>query len=182
MEYVFALYSGSCKEYIVGEDGDEKINSFYFPGDLLALESLTLQKHEFSLMALEKSEFCAIPVKLLFPLMEQFPALLHRFISLLSGKLQKKSNIPLTTKASRRLAAFLIELFYRNQRQVSLGEEIYLPMTQFDIGNRLGVAHETISRTFRLLQDENIIKLENKKFSITDITSLKKMAGLAFSY
>lgn len=176
MQHIFAVYSGCCKEYIVDENGNEKINGFYYPGDLLALESLSSKKYNFSALALETSQFCAIPIDLFFNLMNESPALMHRFIYLISNKLQK--NIPLATNAKRRIAAFLLDIFYRSHEEKAENDFIHLSMSQSDISNLLGLAHETVSRTLHMFQYEQIIKIMKKDIYITDIPSLRAIAHI----
>lgn len=178
VQHIFAVYSGCCKEYVVDEDGNEKINGFYYPGDLLALESLSSANYSFSAIALETSQFCAIPVDLFFNLMNESPALLHRFIYLVSHKLQKNRNIPLATNAKRRIAAFLLDIFYRPREEKAENDHIHLSMSQFDISNLLGLAHETVSRTLHTFQYEQIIKIIKKDIYITDINSLRAIAQM----
>jgi CRP/FNR family transcriptional regulator len=177
MQHVFALYSGCCKEYTVDEEGEEKVNNFYFPGDLLALESLPEKAYTFSAVALEKSRFCAIPYKTFFPLMQESQALFQRFIDILSYKMQTHRQIPLTTNAKRRIAAFLLDILSRLERRENIEDQIHLPMSQFDISNLLGLAHETVSRTLHIFQEAEMIKIKNKVIYVTDIDALKAMAN-----
>jgi CRP/FNR family transcriptional regulator len=177
VQYLFAVYSGCCKEYAVDKEGIEKINNFYFPGEILGLESLSSGKYFFSALALETSRLCAIPVDLFFEQMTQSPALMNRFVHLISEKLNRQ--IPVTTNAKRRIASFLLDILYRlNAKETKEEDEhIHLPMSQSDIGNLLGLAHETVSRTFHGFQNKHIIKMLNKKIYITDMTSLKSIAN-----
>lgn len=178
MQYIFAVYSGCCKEYFITEDGDEKIKGFYYPGDLLGLESLSSKKYAFSAIALDASQFCAIPIDLFFQLVHESFPLLYRFVSILSEKLQRNRNSTMTTNAKRRIAAFLLDIFYRPTESKLKNDSIHLSMSQFDISNLLGLAHETVSRTLHMLQDEEIIKITKKNISIKNINSLKTIANI----
>ncbi len=180
---IFALYSGCCKEYSLDKEGNEKINTFYFPGDILALESISTKKYMFSTLALQKSQLCVIPCEELFFYMQKSPMLLRRFTYIISQKIQHNSNIPVTTNAKQRIAAFLINMFNRLNISKSNKEQNYkeqnclsLPMSQFDIANFLGLAHETISRVFHLFQKKDLIKILNKKIHITNIHLLRSVA------
>ncbi len=178
MQYIFAIYSGCCKEYFVTEDGEEKIKDFYYPGDLLGLESLSSKKYTFSAIALDESQFCAIPIDLFFQLTHESFPLLSRFVSVLSAKLQRNKSIMMTTNAKRRIAAFLLDIFYRPREKKSENDPIYLPMSQFEISNLLGLAHETVSRILHMLQKNEIIKITKKYVRITNINSLKSIANI----
>lgn len=181
MQYIFALYSGRCKEYIVDEEGNEKIKGFFYSGDLLGLESLHSREYTSSVIALKTSQFCALPLDLFFQKLQESAALFHRFIYLLSHKLHRDKNIPRATNAKRRIAAFLLDMFYRPQTSKSEKHPIHLSMSQFDLANLLGLAHETVSRTLHTFQDEEIIKISKKDIYITNINSLKEIAHMGES-
>src|SRR5258708_38251410 len=68
MQNLYAVYSGSCKDYSLDEKGTERIDNFYLPGDFIGLESMPQRKHFFSLVALEDTQLCMIPIDLLFGL------------------------------------------------------------------------------------------------------------------
>ncbi len=178
MKNIFALFSGCCKEYSLDKEGNEKINNFYFPGDILALESISTKKHIFSTLALQKSQLCLIPCETLFLTMQESPMFLRQFTYMISQKIRHNNDIPITTNAKQRIAAFLINIFERLQVNEIPQEQICLslPMSQFDIANYLGLAHETISRIFHLFQKNDLIKITHKKIDIINIHFLKSVA------
>lgn len=178
MKNIFVLNSGCCKEYALDEDGNEKINHFYLPGDILALESMASKKYIFSVMALQQSQIYIIPCETLFHSMQKSPILLRQFSYMISHRIQHYSDIPMTTNAKQRIAAFLIMIFDKLQVYPLDKEQDYfsLPMSQFDIANFLGLAHETVSRVFHLFQKNLLLKITNKKIYITDIQLLKSIA------
>jgi CRP-like cAMP-binding protein len=61
--------------------------------------------------------------------------------------------------APERLASFLLELADRTQS----GDKVELPMSRQDIGDYLGLSIETVSRTFRQLEDASVIALPCSK-------------------
>jgi CRP/FNR family transcriptional regulator len=176
MQYMFVLYSGFCKEYTVDTEGNEKINNFYFPGDMLGLESLSEKKYPFSTRALESSQFCAIPCEEILSLMHKSPRIFEQFIYIVSQKLKNNRQIPHTTNAKHRIAAFLLDIFYRLQEREKTKTHIDLAISQFDIGNFVGLAHETVNRTLHTFQAKKIIKIQNKKIYITNMQTLKTIA------
>jgi CRP/FNR family transcriptional regulator len=174
--YIFALYSGFCKEYSVDEEGSEIVSGFYFPGDILGLESFQEKKYLFSAIALKPCQFCAIPCQELFQLMREYPHIFERFIHIMSHKTHNNYQSHFTTNAKHRIAVFLLDIFYRIQERKKSEGYIDLPMSQFDIGNLLGLAHETVSRILHLFQQSHIIKIQNRSIYITDIAALKTLA------
>ena len=58
-----------------------------------------------------------------------------------------------------RMASFLLEMVQRCEKQGDSGRELYLPMTREDIGDYLGMAVETTSRTLRELAAQEVIEI-----------------------
>lgn len=176
VKYIYALYSGCCKEYFIDKNGNEIVNNFYFPGDIIGLESFLSKKFNYSVLALKSTQLCAIPRDDFFKLLNENENLLRRFIKVTNKKIKYDHFIPVTTNAKRRVAAFLINIFTRIQKRKETNNHIHLPMSQFDISNLLGLAHETVNRILHLFQKENLIRILNKDIYITNIESLKNIA------
>jgi CRP/FNR family transcriptional regulator len=175
---LYAIYSGCCKEYYIDKQGEERIVNFYFPGDILAFESIPYKKHTFSSIALTKTMVCLVPLEPLFNLMSTTRNLLERFIHITSYKMQNDQHIRMTTNAKQRLADFLQNIILRIQERNCFSGYIQLPMTHYDISNFLGMSHETVSRILHSYQDDKIIEIKNKTIYITNFESLKKIAKI----
>jgi len=175
MQNMFALYSGYCKEYSVDRDGNEKVFGFCYPGDLVAVESIHNKKYNYSCSAIKDSILCVIPCDEFFNLINTSPQLLKRFVLLLSQRTSHSRNLTTSTNAKRRIASFLMGLT-TNTNQTDRDEQIYLPMSQIDIGNLLGMTHETVSRIFKGFQRKNIIKIKQKNVYINNKCLLESLA------
>jgi CRP/FNR family transcriptional regulator len=173
MQNILSVYLGSCKSYLIDEKGHERIDNFYLPGDLIGLESIPNRKHLFSLKTLEDSMLCVIPLVSLFKLMQAHPNLLARVINIASYKMQNDKHIAITTKASQRVADFILNFAYRLGEREQDSIHMLLPMSQVEVSNYLGMAHETVNRVLNLLQKAKVIKLHNKQIQILDIEHLK---------
>lgn len=176
LEHLCAIYQGSCKDYKLDENGNEKIGNFYLTGDIVGLESLPQRKHLFSLVALEDTQLCLIPVTELLQLMQQNATLLQRVINITSYKMQNDQLVCMTTNAHHRIADFILNILYRLYERFGKQNEIRLPMSQLDISNYLGMAHETVNRVLRKLDHDKIINIQNKVIRIIDVDRLKALA------
>lgn len=174
--YLYAVYSGSCKDYCLDEDGSERINNFYLPGDMIGMESIPNQKHLYSLVALENTELCVIPINALFDLMHTHSNILKRVMNIAAYKMQNDQDIRLTTNVSQRIADFILNTYRRLQERPNNQDFISLPMSQLEISNYLGMAHETVNRVLRKFHQEKIITIKVKRIYITDIDRLKELA------
>lgn len=175
VKYVFVVYTGCIKEYLLSADGEEKIHHFYLPGDFLSPQALADERYTFSSVAVLPSQLCAIPKEKLLLLMTSSPHLLQQFIRVLQGDL-KEYEIPRTTNAKSRVAAFLLmsnRLFNRFKKPKEEENHFKLPMSQLDVANYLGIAHETVSRILHFFRDRKIIFFQRDEFYIRDPFTLE---------
>ena len=174
---LFALRSGTCKVYEISAGGNEKVTGFCFPGDLVALESIPYEKHNFSVVALSTVCICVLPLKALLALADKKPTLLHRLLTLASYKMHNDSCTHLSDSAEQRLAAFLLNLSLRYQRRYCSPTKINLPMSRGDIASMLGLAAETISRLLKNFEHKEVIAVSRGHIDIVDLQKLKQIAA-----
>ena len=72
-----------------------------------------------------------------------------------------------------RLAAFLNCLSERLKAHGMSGSEFKLNMSRGDIASYLGLATETVSRTLTKFQNEGMLTVSGKHFTLLDIEKLK---------
>jgi CRP/FNR family transcriptional regulator len=73
-----------------------------------------------------------------------------------------------------RLARFLVHLSRRSSDHGQPADHLHLRMTRRDIGSYLGVAHETISRSFGALADAALIAVDQRRVEILDFEALRR--------
>jgi CRP/FNR family transcriptional regulator len=177
MDYIYAVYSGSLKDYYLDEDGKEYINNFYFPGDILALEAIPLRKYPYSVVALSDATLCMIPVNALFTELQTFPALLKRFLHINSYRMLNDKQIRPSTNAKQRVADFLVNMLHRVEERNGSNKAMQLPMSQLDMSNMIGVAYETVSRVLHYFESQKIIQIKNRQIAIVDVNRLKMLGN-----
>jgi CRP/FNR family transcriptional regulator len=79
---------------------------------------------------------------------------------------------------TKRVAGFILT-DYKNLRKKSTETtpHINLNISKNDLAAYLGTIQETLSRTFRKLEDENIIEVDGKKIIIKDLKKLQETAS-----
>ncbi len=172
VDYLYALHTGTAKDYYVDENGQEYINNFYFPGDMLALEALAQKKYSFSAVALTDATFCMIPIVALFAEMQTFPALMRRMIEINSYKMINDKHIRPTTNAKQRVADFLVNMLFRLEERDGKKDNFQLPMSQVDMSYMIGMAYETVSRVLHYFEENKIIQIKNRHITIIDAKRL----------
>jgi CRP/FNR family transcriptional regulator len=177
LESLYVIKSGSIKTFITNETGEEQILNFYGPGDVLGLGALPTHQHISTALSLETSSACAVPM---YKLEEAFEQMIpHWLIDYAMNKIKQESkNINLLGKknANTRIASFLLKLA-ENQKMLGCSEtEFDLSMSRDDIGNYLGLASETVSRTLTSMSRKGCVKLDRRHIEIMDTQHLQKLA------
>jgi CRP/FNR family transcriptional regulator len=177
LECLYVVKSGSVKAFITNQVGEEQILDFYGPGDILGLDGIPQNKHKSTALSLETSSVCAVPI---YKLEEAFEQLMpHWIIEYGLNRLKQESkNIYLLGKknAHTRIAAFLLKLSDNNRMLGCSDSEFDLSMSRDDIGNYLGLASETVSRTLTQMRKNGCVKLDRRHVTIVDTEQLQTLA------
>ena len=178
--YLYIIKSGSFKTYLTNADGSEHITAFHLPGDLVGLENISGGVTLSSASSLGNSLYCRAEYHKLGGLRKEFPALSDLAIKLYSEALQQAQNLHLCTSkqsAVSRLAMFLVLQSSRQGRVNNQKTELNLNMSRQDLASHLGLAVETISRSYSQLIQSGCIEKSNRLINILDLTLLKKFAN-----
>lgn len=178
---VYAVRSGSLKNYIMTNDGEEQITNFHLPSELVGLDGIDCTAYPISAKALETTTVCEIPYSHLQELSDQLPDLRNQIFSCMSKELRddKQMMLLLSKKnAEERVATFLANLSARFKRRGYSPYTFRLPMSRNEIGNYLGLAVETVSRVFTRFQTSETIAVNGKEVHITNLQQLLEIADL----
>jgi len=174
---LYVIKSGAIKIYVTNHSGDEQILNFSLPNDVIGLDGYDSDQYVSSAIALQTSSVCAIPlVEVKKILNEVVPEWLLKLA--LDNFKRHGRNISLLNKkkAKSRMAAFLIDTADNCKSLGCSGKNFELSMSRDDIGNYLGLASETVSRTLTQLQQEGWVKMERRQVTIVDIPHLSEAA------
>lgn len=179
---LYTLRSGFLKSYITKSDGQEYIMGFHASPELFGWEGIDETQKSLSIVALDHSNICEIPLEKLTTISALIPGLEKQLLHMVSRRIRRDNLNLLRTSAEQRLASFLLQI---SEQNTLLGYPFYqcrLQMTHQDIANYLRIAPETISRSFRALQKKGLIKSVRKKVIINDIDTLKHIAEFDIDY
>ncbi len=180
----YAVKSGSIKTYTVSEDGEEQITGFYLPGEVLGLDSVTMDRYTSCAIALERSSVCEIPLNKLEELAAQIPSLQHHFFQLMSQEIRGSRQLAVMlsrNSAEERLASMFIALSKRHERRHLSPYQFRLPMPRADLGNYLGLAVETVSRLLTRFSKMGLMDVKGRDVTIHDLEGLKEVVSHATS-
>jgi CRP/FNR family transcriptional regulator len=177
---IYAIRAGMVKTTVVNARGEEQITGFYFPGELLGLNGLHENVYTGTATALETVSLCEIPYIKLDELSALLPELRRQMMRHMSQEIADEQDMMLVlakTSAEERLGNFLLRLSRRFKRLGFSSTQFRLPMSRVDMGNYLGLAVETVSRTLTKLQQRGVIKVEGKEIAILDFGGLTCLNG-----
>lgn len=177
----YSLTSGMLRIYTSLPDGRRQIAGFLFPGDFLGLADDEV--YSLSAEAVVPSALCAFSAKEMERLMERFPKLKERLYQMtrLALRTARDNQLVLGRLAPvEKLASFLLVLSARAEKR---GEKptnpVHLLMNRTDIADYLGLAIETVSRSFTKLKTQGLIQLRDANtVEILSRRSLAVVAGL----
>jgi CRP/FNR family transcriptional regulator len=176
---LYLVRSGSFKCVKTLEDGYEQVTAFVQAGELLGYEALHGGDHPFSVVALEDCTVYALPMPDLEALMGQCRELEPALRIALSRQLARSADnaeMMAAVASDVRLARFILWLSRRMAEAGQSPRRLRLRMVRRDIASLLGVAHETVSRSFTTLAEAGLITVEHRDIEILDYAGLQVRA------
>ena len=165
---IIALRSGSAKLVSLDRNGNEIVVDFILPGELLGFDGLSSQTHQCTAIALETLNFCHLSATCIASLAIDAPylnqVLLQRACDQIAAQVQKMmlGRRP----AEERVAAFIVLVSERLKKRGYSELEFRLTMSREEIGNYLGMTHETVSRIIHHFQAMQLIEVRSKQLKI----------------
>ncbi len=174
--HVHVVRTGTFKSIKTAEDGYEQVLSFSSPGDVLGFEALCEDRQHTGAVALEDSIVFAISKRDLMLWRRLFPTLDHALQLALSRRLAgagEMTELMAAVSSEVRLARFIV---WWSGRMSALGQSprrLRLRMSRRDIASLLGIAHETVSRSFSTFVECGVLSVANREVEIIDMARLK---------
>jgi CRP/FNR family transcriptional regulator len=176
---LYIVRTGSLKCTKSSEDGYDQVLSFAGPGDVLGFEGLHRGRQHTSAVALELTVVFALPLHELDAMRWRSRALDHALqfgISRQLARAGETAGLMAAVAADTRLARFLVWLSTHADERGRPSRHIVLHMGRRDIASLLGVAHETVSRSFSSLAEAGCVRVHNREVEILDADGLRARA------
>jgi CRP/FNR family transcriptional regulator, anaerobic regulatory protein len=177
--YLYVVRSGSLKCAKTLEDGYEQVLSFAQVGELLGFESLHGGRQPYGAMALEDSTVYVLPTPEVRDPQRRGALLDEALHNALADKLMRAAETAEMMSAvasDARLARFILWLSERMAQAGQSRRRLRLHMGRRDIASLLGVAHETVSRSFTTLAECGLIGVDIRDVEILDFDGLGERA------
>jgi CRP/FNR family transcriptional regulator len=179
VRHVCVVLAGTFKSVKTGHDGYEHVLGFAMRGDLLGYDGVASGEYASAAIALEDSVVFALPLPQLDRLRHtdaRFDRALQAALSRQISRAIELAELMSAVAADARLARFLLHLAARMAGQGMSGRRLRLRMNRREIASHLGVAHETVSRSFGLLADRGYLRVDNREIEIVDEAGLRAHA------
>jgi CRP-like cAMP-binding protein len=187
-DQVFNIESGVLMLYRTGNDGRRQVLSFLFRDNFVGLSAT--DAYFFSVEAVTPAKVVVCPRRLLNDRLARDPAAEQAFLNMVFRVLEDILDVVYSLgqrTASERLAVFLLYLRHWQRLTEAIADDehpalatVQVPMGREDIADFLGLKKETVSRSFRELEDAGLIRrLGTHAVRIADLPGLRARAGIA---
>ncbi|KQW37641.1 Crp/Fnr family transcriptional regulator [Rhizobacter sp. Root404] len=173
---IYFVRSGTFKTLHTGLDGYEQVLGFFGKAEVLGFDAVCAAAHPTEAIALEDSSVFVLGVQGLQGRLDTCPVLarvIHRAVSEALVRQGEIADVMAAVAAEVRLARFLLNLSHRMLESGQSPSRFVLRMTRRDIGSYLGVAHETVSRSFTALAAWGLVAVANREVRIVDMEQLR---------
>jgi len=171
--------AGAFKIFRTAEDGYEQVLGFAVRGEVLGFEALAHGSYPSAAISLEESSVYSLPLNEFDSIGQRLPQLdrlVHRAVSNALLRRGELADVMAAVAAEVRLARFLLQLSRRMAECGQSPRRFHLRMGRRDIASYLGVAHETVSRSFGVLARWGWLCVHNREVEILDLPGLKQFA------
>ncbi|WP_158219925.1 Crp/Fnr family transcriptional regulator [Ideonella sp. A 288] len=174
-DLIYIVRAGTFKTTCTAEDGYEQVLGFAGRREVLGFDAICMGQHPTSAMALEPSSVYGLAVRDVFAAGQRVPELDRMLHLAASQGLRHRGqlvDVMAAVAAEVRLARFLV---HWSQRMAAVGESprhFHLRMARRDIASHLGVAHETVSRSFGALAAWGFLRVANRDIEILRMEEL----------
>lgn len=177
--HLFLVQAGEFKIVRNAEDGYEHVLDFAGRGDVLGCDGLGTGATALGAVALEDAWVYALPLADLPELSLRAPSFSRNLQAAMGRQIARAGELAwlmAAVGADRRTARFVLHWARRMAQRGQSGRRLHLRMGRRDIASHLGLAHESVSRSFTLLAERGLLRVDNREIEILDDDGLHQFA------
>ena len=176
-EAIAAVRAGTVKTSVTDRDGNEHVQGFHFPGEVIGLNAIDGFRYPCDAVALDTVMLCRFSFPKISVLAARVPGLQRELFRLLSRDIGRAALLAGDWTADQRVAAFLVGMSRRLAARGFSDSRFQLTMARTDIANYLRLAPETVSRVLRRMQDEGLLTVERRDVCLLDRERIEALAA-----
>lgn len=180
--FVYRLVQGWTGRVRTLSDGRNQYILIFLPGDLFAVKSMYVNRHPDSIVTLSDAVVEQIDHRKLREFSESDPDVAMRLTWQIVEEERRLHSWVVSLgrgSAEERLAMLVTELHGRLVVSGTIARdarEFYLPMTQSQLGDYLGLSAVHINRVLKAIRDSGIATFRNQRMVIHDLDALGRLA------
>ncbi len=179
------LLTGMVCRYRMMQDGQRQIMSFHFPGDILDLSGLLLDKLDYGIGTLTPVQVAPIAHATLRGWIEQHPGLGRRLWqdTLVDAAVFREWVVNVGRRSAyARTAHLLCEIVTRVRAVGVVQDHPGLPVTAVDLADATGLSVVHINRVLQELRTRKLVEFRGKALAVLDWDGLKHAGGFDPDY
>jgi CRP-like cAMP-binding protein len=180
------MASGMVSRYKSLSSGGRQIVSFHVVGDMVDLQSCLMRIADHGIRAHTPVTVLRFGFAEILRIAERYPELGRAFWfdTLVDAAIFREWTLNVGRRTGReRVAHLLLEFAYRLERVgLSDGTEFFLPVTQADLADAVGMSPVHVNRSLQWLRANRLIRTQGKVVTITDKPRLTQIADFQATY
>ncbi len=174
-DYLYAVHSGAFKSMVTLPGGEERITGFYFAGEIIGSEGVSTGQYGRTVVALQDSQLCYFPEISFSPDDASHKMIRQGLLVAMSHQVKNEqwTGLMAAHRAEQRVAIFLYMVSKRLEFHGFSAIDFRLPMSRDEIASHLGLAVETVSRSFQKLKSTGLIQVSGRNVILDDRDALQ---------
>ena len=176
--------SGAFLEQRVTRDGRRQIQRVILPGDLIGTHDLALRQHTADVHAITDGEVVDVPRSIVSESADtRLARLFYAFRMVEQAIMADRMQTVARADGETRLLHFLLELNARQRLTCPMvGDNVWLPLTQSDVGDALGLTNVYVSKLMGALRRRDAVELRGDMVRLTNRDELCEALGFEDRY
>ncbi len=177
-EFLYAVHEGAFKSVVTLPGGEQRVTGFHFAGEIIGAEGVSTGQYGRSVVALQDSQVCYFP-QATFMADDSGNSPVHQGLLIAMShqvKNEQWTGLMAAHRAEQRVALFLYMVSKRFEYHGFPAAEFRLPMSRDDIASYLGLAVETVSRSFQKLKGSGLIQVSGRNVVLEDSEALQRFS------
>jgi CRP-like cAMP-binding protein len=176
---MYFVAKGMVKLARISSDGRESILTFVEPPNMFAEAAIFIGKYPVTAIAIADTELLFLHKQKVMELVAKHESFLRFMFGAMARWLQRLVNKidQLTlSDGTARVARYLLSELEREKPQLDYKiTRVILPSKKGDLATLLNMNQPSLSRIFRRLQDDNLIKVEGRTIYLYDLDALRRL-------